>query len=79
MSAEGEPVRNTSEALERGILWIEWKTGAMILPALIGSVRSLDFSEKGFRPKAFPASLAGFAFIYDLLFKELPYYEITML
>jgi len=48
----------------------------MILPALIGSVRSEDFSEKGFRSKAFPASLAGFPFIYDLFFKRLNYYEI---
>jgi hypothetical protein len=77
MSVEGKPARNTSKALERGILWIEWKTGAMILPALIGSVRSEDLSEKGFRSKAFPASLAGFPFIYDLFFKRLTYYERT--
>jgi hypothetical protein len=76
MSVEGKPARNTSKAVERGILWIEWKTGAMILPALIGGVRSQDFSEKGFRSKAFPASLAGFPFIYDLFFKRLNYYEI---
>jgi hypothetical protein len=58
MSVEGKPARNTSKALERGILWIEWKTGAMILPA-------------------FPPSLAGFPFIYDLFFKRLTYYERT--
>ncbi len=40
MSVGGKPARNTSKALERGILRIEQKTGAMILSATIGSVRS---------------------------------------
>jgi len=42
----------------------------MILPILIGCVRSEDFSEKGFRSKAFSASLAGVPFFYDLFFAE---------